>query len=403
MKTGGNDSQKYLGEKGLVSLIALLSAFVPLSTDLYLPALPGMAKHFGAPISIVNLTLIVFFVFFGAGTLIWGPMSDKYGRRPTLLAGLALYVTGSVLCSVAADIYILILFRALQALGGSAACTIATAMVKDVYEGKKREFILAIVQSMVLISPAVAPVLGALILKYVSWRGAFAALAGIGLLSIVGAAAMAETITTRHEGTMAHSFGRLAAVLANPGFRRLLIIFSLPGISAMAFIASSSYIFVNGFGLSEQAFSGYFSINAIGLILGPALYMLLSGRFARRNIITVCFATTAVSGILMCAIGSSEPLQFIIALLPSSIMGSCMRIPGANLLLEQQREDTGSASSLMICAGILFGSLGMFLISMGWKNPIQVLGIMNVSTGLLCLVPWLFISDKSYIRQIPEN
>ncbi|MFA6373100.1 MAG: MFS transporter, partial [Methanothrix sp.] len=163
--------QKYLGEKGLIGLIAFLSAFVPLSTDLYLPALPGMAKFFGVSTDLANLTLILFFVFFAAGTLFWGPQSDKYGRRPILLISLSIYSLAGFLCAGSVDIYHLILFRVLQALGGSGAFAVATAIIKDVYDSKNREVILAMVQSMVLISPMAAPVLGALLLRITSWRG----------------------------------------------------------------------------------------------------------------------------------------------------------------------------------------------------------------------------------------
>jgi len=152
--------QKYLGEKGLIGFIAFLSAFVPLSTDLYLPALPGMAKYFGVTSDLANLTLILFFVFFAAGALFWGPLSDKYGRRPILLIGLSIYSLAGFLCAGSGDIYHLILFRILQAVGGSGAFAVATAIIKDVYDAKNRELILALVQSMVLISPMTAPVLG---------------------------------------------------------------------------------------------------------------------------------------------------------------------------------------------------------------------------------------------------
>jgi DHA1 family bicyclomycin/chloramphenicol resistance-like MFS transporter len=174
--------QKYLGSKGLIVLIALLSAFVPLSTDLYLPALPGMSRYFNASADLINLTLIGFFVFYSFGTLFWGPLSDKYGRKPILLIGLSLYVAASILCANAWNVYSLILFRILQAVGGSAAGAIAMAMVKEVFEGRRRESVLALVQSMVLISPALAPVLGAFLLGFTSWRGVFWILAGIGVL-----------------------------------------------------------------------------------------------------------------------------------------------------------------------------------------------------------------------------
>ena len=188
--------QKYLGQKGLIALITFFSAFVPLSIDLYLPALPGMAKYFDVSADLANLTLILFFVFFSAGTLLWGPLSDKYGRKPILLIGLSLYSAASLACAGSWDIYHLIVFRVLQAIGGSAAFAVATAMIKDVYDTKNRESILAMVQSMVLISPAVAPSLGALLLKFVSWRGIFWTLAGIGLLALAGSIALEETIVS---------------------------------------------------------------------------------------------------------------------------------------------------------------------------------------------------------------
>lgn len=395
--------QRYLGNKGLVGLIALLSAFVPLSTDLYLPALPGMAKHFGATVGLVNLTLIMFFVFFAAGTLFWGPICDRYGRKPALMWGLAIYVAASIFCAMSRGVYSLIAWRALQAVGGSAACTVATAMVKDVYEGRKRETVLALVQSMVLITPAVAPAIGAQLLKLVSWRGAFFVLAGIGVISMAGAAALTETIGERYEGTARQTAGRLAAVLANPGFRRLLLLFSLTAIPALAFIASASYIFMDGFGLSAQAFSGYFSMNAAGMILGPAMYIFISGRIARRTIINIGFAVIAVSGLLMFGIGNAKPWIFIATLFPASLAGSCLRTPGANLMLEQQKDDIGSAAALMGCAGILFGSIGMALVSLGWKDMIRVLGVMNAAAGLSSLLLWLLIAGKPYIKQIPEH
>ena len=277
-----NHRQKYLGQKGLIALITFFSAFVPLSIDLYLPALPGMAKYFNVSPDLANLTLILFFVFFSAGTLFWGPLSDKYGRKPVLLIGLSLYSAASLACAGSWDIYHLIVFRVLQAIGGSAAFAVATAMIKDVYDTKNRESILAMVQSMVLISPAVAPSLGALLLKFVSWRGIFWTLAGIGLLALAGSIALEETIDKRYTGTMRQAMGRLCIVLKNPGFSSLLVVFSLLSVASMAFIASSSYIYINGFGLSEQVYSYYFALNALGMIGGPMLYMRLSKKYKRK-------------------------------------------------------------------------------------------------------------------------
>jgi len=395
--------QKYLGKKGLIGLIAFLSAFVPLSTDLYLPALPGMAMFFGVSTDLANLTLILFFVFFAAGTLFWGPLSDKYGRRPVLLIGLSIYSLAGFLCAGSGDIYHLIIFRILQAVGGSGAFAVATAMIKDVYDTKNREAILALVQSMVLISPMVAPVLGAFLLRFTSWRGIFLVLGGIGLLALAGSIALQETIDKRYTGTMLQAWGRLGKVARNPGFTILLIIFSMLSVSSMAFIAASSYIYINGFSLSEQVYSYYFAFNALGMITGPMLYMRLSRRISRRSIIMACFAAVSVSGLLVALLGNIMPMVFALALLPATVMASCVRTPGANLMLEQQEEDTGSASALMSCFGILMGSLGMTIISLSWSDPILVLGEMNILAGLTCLILWRMLSNRPFIKQIPET
>ncbi|ADN35774.1 major facilitator superfamily MFS_1 [Methanolacinia petrolearia DSM 11571] len=369
--------QKYLGEKGTIGLIVLLSAFVPLSTDLYLPALPGMVDYFGVPVMLVNLTLILFFIVFSAGMLFWGPLSDKYGRRP-------------------------ILFRAIQAAGGSAASAVATAMVKDLYAGRKQESVLAIVQSMVVISPAVAPVLGAFMLPYTSWQGLFWMLGLIGIVSLTGGVLLEEPLTSRYTGTIVRSFGRLGTVLKNPGFTSLLIVFSLVSTASLAFITDSSYIFVNQFGLSEQWYSFYFAVIAVGMISGPFLYLRLSRYIRRNTIIVSCFAIMAVSGVMICLFGDLGPVAFTLALFPASMIGSCVRPSGTFLMLQQQKEDTGSASSLINCSGLLFGSAGMVLVSVGGDDLILSIGIINFAVGLMCLSGFMLIRKLHLAKEVPD-
>jgi MFS transporter, DHA1 family, multidrug resistance protein len=402
---GAGIEQRYLGRKGLIGLIALLSAFVPLSTDLYLPALPGMARYFGVSVNLTNLTLILFFLFFSAGTLFWGPLSDKYGRRPVLIVGLAIYVAASIWCANAGDIYQLIAARILQASGGSAAVSVATAMVKDVYASHHRESILAIVQSMVLISPMAAPVLGAFLLSFTSWRGVFWTLAVIGILALAGSIALQETIDRRSDRSAFQVVCRLGTVLRNPGFTSLMVIFSLVSVSTLAFVASSSYIYINGFGLSEQVYSYYFAVNALGLILGPMLYLRISRRLNRRSMVIACFALIAASGALVCIFGSTRPWLFAAFLLPATISSSCVRTPGTNLMLEQQKEDTGSAASLMSFFAIFMGSIGMTVISIDWgdADTIFVLGAMNLIIGLVCEAFWLLISQRAFVTDVPDR
>jgi DHA1 family bicyclomycin/chloramphenicol resistance-like MFS transporter len=399
-KEGTLITQKYLGKKGLIVLIAFLSAFIPLSTDLYLPALPRMAENFKAAPSLINLTLILFFIFYAAGSLFWGPLSDKYGRKRILLIGLVIYTIASALCASSENVYQLIAFRIIQAIASGAATAVAQAVVKDSYSGRKRISVLAIVTSMAMISPIVAPVVGALILRFTSWRGVFMVLTVIGLLSILAVIAMEETNHQRSKGSILQALGRLGVVAKNPGFRSLLLTFSLMGIPMMSFISSSAYIYVNQFGLSEQVYSYFFAANAFFMVIGPLLYMKLSRLFKPTSMITASFAIACISGLLISTIGIQSPWLFALTLLPATLAGSITRPPSANLMLEQQKGDTGAVVSLMSFAFTVFGSIGMIIISLDWENRVRVMGIMYLVFALLSLVIWSRISKKSFVQKV---
>ncbi len=392
--------QKYLGDKGFVIFIAFLSAFIPLSTDIYLPALPRMVESFHTTASVINLTITFFFIFYAVGTMFWGPLSDKYGRKKILLIGMIIYTIASVFCIFSTNVYYLILFRILQSIGCAAATAVSTAIVKDVYSGRKRLTVLAVVQSMGMISPIISPVIGAIILSAMSWRGVFIGLAVIGVLAVLGSAAMEETIDKRYTGSILKSIGRLGVVAKNKGFMSLLITFSMISIPSMSFISASSYIYVDGFGLSERVYSYYFAINAVFFLLGPLLYIKLSKRYNSNSIITISYIVMSMSGLLLSVIGSSSPWIFALSLIPASLFGSIIGPPRTNLMIEQLQGDMGAASSLMSCAFTFFGSIGMLMISFDFLNKILVMGLMYVITGILSLILWLIISKKSYIKHV---
>ena len=399
--TEGNlRTQKYLGEKGLIVLIAFLSAFIPLSTDLYLPALPRMAENLNAAPSLINLTLILFFLFFAAGSLFWGPLSDKYGRKPILLIGLVLFTVASVLCAFSENVYQLIGFRIIQAIASGAATSVAQAIVKDSYSGRKRLSILSIVTSMTMVAPIVAPVFGAFILKLTSWRGVFIVLAVIGLLITLAVLAMEETIKERSKGSILESLGKLGVVAKNPRFMVLLLTFSLMAIPMMSFISSSSYIYVNQFGLSEQVYSYYFAANAVFMVIGPLLYMRLTRLINPISLITVSYVIACFSGLLIVTIGSQSPMVFALTLLPATLAGSVTRPPTSNLMLEQQEGDTGAVVSLMSFTFTIFASIGMMMISLDWANRVKVMGLMYVVFAFVSLVIWSRISQKSFVQKV---
>jgi len=397
---GNHKSQKYLGEKGLVVLIAFLSAFIPLSTDLYLPALPRMAEHFQAAPGLINLTIILFFIFYAAGSLFWGPLSDKYGRKPILLIGLVIYTVVSALCAFSGNIYQLIGFRIIQAIASGAATAVAQAIVKDSYSGQKRVSVLALVSSMTMISPIVAPVVGALILRFTSWRGIFLVLALMGLLITCAVIAMEETIDERTTGSIRQSLGRLGVVAKNPGFMALLITFSLMGIPMMSFITSSSYIYVNQFGLSEQVYSYYFAGNAFFMVIGPLLYMKLTRLFKPIALITASYVIACISGLFICMIGINGPWMFTLSLIPATLAGSIIRPPSAHLMLEQQKGDTGAVVSLMSFTFTIFGCLGMIIISLDWANLVWIMGLMYMVFAFVSLVFWTRIAKKSFVQKV---
>ena len=390
--SGSAAAQQRLGRKGLVVFLALLSAFVPLSTDLYLPALPGMTKYFGVPEYQTNLTLILFLVFYALASLVWGPLSDRYGRRPVLLIGLSAYAVAGVLCAISTDVLELVGFRVLQAIGAGAAAAIATAIIKDVYRGRKRETTLALVQSMVIISPAVAPMIGALLLNLTSWRGVFVAQAVLGVVVWGYAVVYQETLAVRNEGNWFASLLRIGTVLKNPVFARLLLVFSLVAVINMAFISSSSYIYEQTFGRSSQAYSYFFAIWAVGLAIGPVIYLTVSRRWSRTSILSVCFGGAVLSGVLTLWVGGRGPWIFLACMLLCGMANSTMRAPATHLMLDQHQGDAGSASALITAAAMVMGSIGMVIMSLNLTDRVRLIGIMNTGVGILCMVLWLVVA-----------
>jgi DHA1 family bicyclomycin/chloramphenicol resistance-like MFS transporter len=374
-----------MGNVGFIIFLALLSAFVPLSTDLYLPALPTMTTFFHVSEFTMNLTLILFFIFYSIATLVWGPLSDRYGRRPILLIGLTLYMIAGILCGIANSAFEIIIFRVLQAIGGGVATTIATAIIKDVYVGRKQETTLAIVQSMVVISPALAPVFGSLLLTFISWRGIFFTQAILGLIVVLGSLIFKETHdTSKVTVNVLQSLGRLGVLLKDPGFSAMLVNFSAVSIVSLSFISSSSYIFQVHFGLSSQMFSYFFAFNAIGMLLGPLLYIRLSKVIDRMVILYACFFLGIVGGILIILFGLDNPYLFAITELPATLASSASRPPATYLILKQQENDNGSASSLYSAGGTIMGSLGMVVVSFTTSWPVLIIAVIDIVINVIC-------------------
>ncbi len=389
--------QPVLGKTGMLFFLVIISAFPPLTIDLYLPALPQMVEVFNTDRSMVNLTLSSYFVTYAIGLLFWGPLSEKFGRKPILLIGLASYMVASILCAMTNSIEQLISARVFQAFAGSAITVIATAIVKDLYDGREREKIMATIMSLVIIAPMVAPVFGAFLLKIASWRMMFVTLAIFGAFASVLACCYRETLENKYQGSIFRSWGRMGVVMKNRSFVKLLVIFSIIPMALMGFLAAGSYIYIDHFGLTEQQFSYAFAFNALCASFGPTIYMKLSYRMPVQKVISGCFALLALAGIFTLTIGDLSPWFFMFIAAPATLMAIIMRVPGTNLMLNQQDHDTGSAVALIQFFSMICGSLGMVLVSIRPESLIENLGFIQLSVGTLGGLMWLMVRNKEFV------
>ena len=388
--------QKYLGKTGLVLFITLMNMFIPLSTDLYLPALPSMSEVFGVPTALTNLTLVAFFFFYAVGTLFWGPMSDKYGRKRILNAGAALYAAASMLCAMAPGVYVLIGARVAQGIGAGAITAVSMALIKDCFSGKTRESILAIVQTVAGLAPMLAPIVGAFLLKFTDWRGSFWLLTVAGLACLILSILYQETLPAdeKYEGSVPGAIGRLFTVAKNKSFIVPCLLFSLYNLAFMGYISMSSYIYVDYFGLSEQTYSYFFAANAALSMIGPMSYVKFFSNANKKKFAAVCFSVYAVCGVAIILVGGLHPALFWLGFAPFSLMGTITRPFSTNILLDQQTGDTGSASSLINGVATVFGSIGMVTASL-FGNIVFGLGFIIFASGVISLTGWVLLMKSS--------
>ncbi len=387
------------GQRGLIVFLALLNAFVPLSIDLYLPALPSMTSVFGSSEATAKLTLSLFILGFAVSMLFWGPLSDRYGRKPILTAGLILYILGGFICAIAPSMAVLIAGRSLQGVGCGGIQAVSMAIVKDTCRGKVMESVLAWIQTMTVVCPMAAPILGAWLLKFTPWQGLFWILLGFAVVALMISLALRETLRDPLDTAAWRTLARIPHVLRHKGLAALLLIFSLSSMPFMAYLASSSFIYVNTFGASPEAYSYYFAASAGVTVGAPFAYMLFLRRLPRVFFLGMCFAFMTLSGILLLLWGQTGPLLFTILFVPISFFGTACRPSSTTLTMSQLDSDNGTAASLMGSCGLLFGGLSMLLCSLDWPDLIVAVGVICTVTGLLCLRLWLAASHFKLYRE----
>ncbi len=386
--------------KKMIALLALLAAFPPLSTDMYLAAIPLLVKSWQMPLATVNLTLIGFFITYCGFLLVYGPMSDRYGRRPPLLIRLGLYVIASLLCAVSDNVYYLIIARVMQGAGAASASSIAFAICKDTFEGNLRQRIFLQLGVIVAAAPMIAPIIGGWIIESHSWRWVFVLQAVLGLVAAVGVWMMNESLQELSTEPLRRVFRSYGRLVRNTPFLLLTLALACIGIPFFAFIAVSSDIYISILGYSEREYGYFFACNASAFMLAPLVFSRIARKVKLTRLLPISYIGVLLSAIPMIFSTIPQPLRLAVPMWFLTFFFAFGRPPGNNLLLEQVEQDVGAASSFMVFVFFMTGACSMWFISLGWKDSIQLIGLLGVCSATVTALSWLAI-NKLFSLKMP--
>lgn len=392
--------QPRLGQGGLVTLIVLTSILIPFSMDIYTPAVPALPAYFDTHEGAVNLTIVLFFLFMTISMLLFGPVSDRFGRKPVLVGGLAVYVAGSIMCSIAWRIGLLIGFRILQAIGAGAVSSVSMALVKDCFIAKRREQLLAIIQVLMVIGPVAAPLFGGIILAFADWRAVFVFLTVLGVLCLACSLLFAESlpVTQRTSPGIGRTLSGLATVGRNPSFAILLLVVAFLNVGFCAYLVSAPYIYENMFGCTPQQYTYFFAGSAAITTIGPVGWIAASKHVTPRTFTSIAVVACIGAGAALLCVGMSSALVFCACFTVFATFMSAMRPYTTNILLAQQERDTGSASSLINFTCSIFGVLGMGLAMLPWPSYLVGLSICIIGCSSLALLAWAVLLRSRHVR-----
>ncbi|MDQ6882955.1 MAG: multidrug effflux MFS transporter [Candidatus Dormibacteraeota bacterium] len=346
----------------LFVLLGGLTAFGPLSIDMYLPALPAISRDLVASESLIQLTLTACLIGLALGQLVAGPVSDSLGRRRPLLVGVAIYVVASLLCALAPSAIMLVALRLVQGLAGAAGIVIARAIVRDMYSGVPAARYFSRLILVMGVAPILAPVLGGQVLRFSSWHGIFVVLALItALLFLAALVWLPETLPAarRREGSL-HGTGRTFRIVGRD--RRFIGYAVSAGLAfgaMFAYISGSPFVLQGIFHISPQTFSLVFGVNALGFVITSQINGSLVSRIAPARLLMGGLVGTAVAGLAVLAVllaglglGAVLPPLFILV----SSIGFV--VPNATALaLSRHAEAAGTGSALL---GVIQSGIAAF-------------------------------------------
>ncbi|WP_210496614.1 multidrug effflux MFS transporter [Microvirga antarctica] len=375
----------------LTVVLALLTALGPLSTDMYLPALPAIAQDLTASAAQTQLTLSLFLFGFAAGQFFYGPISDRVGRKPVLLFGLALFTLASLGCTLAPNIESLIAARFLQALGASGPIVIGRAIVRDLYEGARAGKELSRMASIMGVVPAIAPVLGGLIAPWGGWRMNFVAalLFGAGLATVV-ALRLPESLARKSAQTLSFLsiLRSFRSLLGHRGYRVYVMLSLLAYGGLFAFISGSSFVLQTVYGLGPMAFALSFSFVVVGYIGGTFLAQRLVGPHGLDGTIRIGVACLALGGSLMVVLVASGVASFLAVVGPMALycMGVGLTMPQAMASALMPFPDrAGTASSLLGICQMSFAAILGIVLGQNLDGSALPLPLTIAATGLMAL------------------
>jgi DHA1 family bicyclomycin/chloramphenicol resistance-like MFS transporter len=395
------------GTFALTALLAALSAIGPLTTDMYLPSLPDIARQLNASTAEAQFTISAYLIGFAIGQIFYGPVSDRHGRKPILIAAIALYCIASLACSLSTSTEMLIVARAFQALGGCGGIVLARAIVRDIYSGARAGRELSLIASVMALAPVLAPIAGGFLQTYFGWRAVFltlvaAGFAGVGIVWV----ALPETLKLRvvDSLTITSILRSYRLVARNPAYLAYLGITAASYAGLFVWISAAAFVLQDLYRLSPFDFGIAFALGSVGYMTGSALAARVVVTFGLDGVLGMGAGTCAAGGIGMvlavaCGFPSSLALVFPMAIylaglgmvLPQGIAGALTPFP----------DRAGAASSLFgfvqQSVAALFGAVvGWLLGQSAWPLAIGV-AAMGCATLVLCL------TTQGIRRAVPKH
>ena len=309
----------------LLLALALLSATAPFATDMYLPTLPAVGAEFGAPDSVVQLTLSGFFVGMALGQLMVGPISDVIGRRRLLIVGAIVALLASAIAALSPSIAIFVAARFLQGLGGGACVVLARAMVPDLLSGREAAKTYSLLMAILAIAPAVAPIVGGLLAEPIGWRGIYWVLTGLHAVQLLVVLKIVPETGGQSPGGqgatgqrfLARVLSNYAAVLKSPRFWGFLTAMAFAFASMFCYIAASSFVFQQEFGLSPRGYAAVFALNALGMCVGSFVNSRCIDKLGTKKVMLggLCLALLGNVLLLIAVLSGAGLVWIILALL----------------------------------------------------------------------------------------